>query len=111
MFAGIIFCLTFFQSESPRYLIKQGKHERALATMARLRHLPETHPYVTKEIAAIKLSHQEEIEATKSAGLIGKLKEMFLVRSNLYRLFLATGAQVMSQCWSPSGRQSLQSIC
>jgi len=106
MFAGIIFFLTFLQQESPRYLIKQGKHEQALATMARLRKLPETHPYVTREIAAIRISHQEEIEATKGSGFLGKLKEIFTVRSNLYRLYLAVGAQIMSQ-WSGAGSITL----
>ena len=48
MFAGIIIILTLFQYESPRYLIKKGKHDQAVATMARLRKLPEEHPYVSR---------------------------------------------------------------
>jgi len=106
MFASIIFILTFFQYESPRYLIKQGRQEEALNTMARLRHLDPTHPYVTHEIAAINLAHHEEMEATKGVGFIGKLKEIVLIPSNLYRLYLAIGAQIMSQ-WSGAGSITL----
>ncbi|TPX18717.1 uncharacterized protein E0L32_002574 [Thyridium curvatum] len=102
MFAGIIFLLTFLQYESPRYLIKNGQHEKAVETMARLRHLPADDPYVTHEIAAIHMSHQEELEATKGAGAWGILKEAFTVPSNLYRIYLTIFAQVMSQ-WSGAG--------
>ena len=106
MFAGIIFCLTFFQYESPRFLIKQGKHDKALKVMAHLRKLPEDHEYVTREITAIHWQNQEELEATKGASWFGVIKEMFLIPKNLYRLYLAIGAQIMSQ-WSGAGSITL----
>ncbi|KAH8882153.1 putative MFS quinate transporter [Thozetella sp. PMI_491] len=102
MFAGIIFCLTFLQYESPRYLIKKGKGEEALTCMSRLRQLPEDHEYVTTEIRNIIVAHQEEMEATMGAGWLGPVKELFLNRSNLYRLYLTLMAQIMSQ-WSGAG--------
>ncbi|KAI6439979.1 hypothetical protein MCOR22_007547 [Pyricularia oryzae] len=106
MFATIIFCLSFMQYESPRFFIKQGKHEAAQYNMARLRNLPEDHPYVLNEIAAIEMAHQEEMEATKGTGFWGMLKEMFTVPSNLYRIWLALMAQIMSQ-WSGAGSITL----
>ncbi|KAI6372708.1 hypothetical protein MCOR25_003674 [Pyricularia grisea] len=106
MFATIIFALSFMQYESPRFFIKQGKHEAAQYNMARLRNLPEDHPYVLNEIAAIEMAHQEEMEATKGTGLWGMLKEMFTVPSNLYRIWLALMAQIMSQ-WSGAGSITL----
>ncbi|TLS26357.1 hypothetical protein PpBr36_05084 [Pyricularia pennisetigena] len=106
MFATIIFFLSFLQYESPRFFIKQGKHEAAQHNMARLRNLPEDHPYVLNEIAAIEMAHQEEMEATKGTGLWGMLKEMFAVPSNLYRIWLALMAQIMSQ-WSGAGSITL----
>lgn len=106
MFAGIIFCLSFFQFESPRFLIKKGREAQALETMARLRHLPADHPYVTQEIAAITIQHHEEMEATKGTSWFGIVKELFLVPSNLYRLYLAFFAQIMSQ-WSGAGSITL----
>ena len=102
MFAGVIFILTFLQYESPRFLIKKGQPERALRIMAKLRKLPEDHPYVRTEVNAITLAHHEEMESTKGAGWTGIIKELFLVPSNLYRLYLALMTQVMSQ-WSGAG--------
>lgn len=102
IFAGLIFLLTFLQYESPRYLIKTGKTDRALHVMSRLRHLPAHHDYVQREINEITLSHHEELEATRGTGWLGVLKEAFLVRSNLYRVCLTVGAQVLSQ-WSGAG--------
>jgi hypothetical protein len=39
MFAGLIFVLSFFASESPRWLIKVGRHEEALNNLSRLRNM------------------------------------------------------------------------
>ena len=64
MFAGIILILTFFQYESPRYLIKKGRDEQAIKTMAVIRNLPQDDSYVVREINAIQLQLQEEEEAT-----------------------------------------------
>ncbi|TQN74750.1 putative quinate permease [Colletotrichum shisoi] len=106
MFAGIIFILTFFQYESPRFLVKQGKIEQATETMAHLRHLPVDHDYVTREIYNIQHAHHEELEASKGATWYGKVKELFLVPSNLYRLYLSTMVQFLSQ-WSGAGSITL----
>ncbi|KAK3682070.1 major facilitator superfamily transporter quinate [Podospora appendiculata] len=106
MFAGLIFVLTFLQCESPRYLVKQGQDERALRVMARLRNLPPDHAYVVGEMGAITRSHHEEIETTRGAGWLGILREAFTIRSNLYRVGLTIGAQVMSQ-WSGAGSITL----
>jgi hypothetical protein len=46
------------------------------------------------------------MEATRGAGFLGVLKETFLVASNLYRLYLTVGAQIMSQ-WSGAGSITL----
>ncbi|KAF5502172.1 putative quinate permease [Colletotrichum aenigma] len=106
MFAGIIFILTFFQFESPRFLVKQGKIEEATANMAHLRHLSVDHEYVTREIYNIQAAHHEELEASKGATWFGKVKELFLVPSNLYRLYLSTMVQFLSQ-WSGAGSITL----
>ena len=102
MFAGLIFGLMFLQYESPRFLVKQGRTPEALEVMSRLRSLPPDHPYVANEINTIHMQHQEECEATRGAGWLGIVKEMFLDPRNRYRLYLACGAQVMSQ-WSGAG--------
>ncbi|KAI1800784.1 putative MFS quinate transporter [Daldinia bambusicola] len=106
IFAGLIFILTFFQYESPRFLIKQGKHDKATETMAHIRHLPVDDPYVLSEINAIRTAHEEELEATMGSSWYGVLKEMFLIPSNLYRLYLSAMVQFLSQ-WSGAGSITL----
>ncbi|KID90514.1 MFS quinate transporter [Metarhizium guizhouense ARSEF 977] len=106
MMAGIIFILTFMQYESPRFLVKQGKNERATHVMARLRKQAPDGEYVTREIATIQAALDHELEATKGVGWAGKLKEMFLDKSNLYRVYLATMVQLLSQ-WSGAGSITL----
>lgn len=109
MFAGIILTLSFFQSESPRYLVKRGKDVQAIKTMSYLRRLPEDHPYVVREISAIQAQLQEEQEATMGSGALGVVKEMFLIPSNLYRLYIGLMSQILSQ-WSGAGSITLYAV-
>ncbi|KAI1092194.1 putative MFS quinate transporter [Rostrohypoxylon terebratum] len=106
IFAGLIFILTFFQYESPRFLVKQGKYQEAAETMAHIRHLPVDDSYVVSEISAIRAAHEEELEATMGTSWYGVLKEMFLIPSNLYRLYLSAMVQFLSQ-WSGAGSITL----
>ncbi|KAE8166964.1 general substrate transporter [Aspergillus tamarii] len=106
IFAGLIFLLSFTQYESPRYLVKKGKYEEAMRNLSRVRHLPEDHEYVVEEMTAIRNSHEAEMEATMGSGPMGVIKEAFLVPSNLYRLYLALMAQLLSQ-WSGAGSITL----
>ncbi|KAE8322424.1 general substrate transporter [Aspergillus sergii] len=106
IFAGLIFLLSFTQYESPRYLVKKGKYDEALRNLSRVRHLPEDHEYVVEEMTAIRNSHEAEMEATMGSGPMGVIKEAFLVPSNLYRLYLALMAQLLSQ-WSGAGSITL----
>ncbi|KAI1200723.1 general substrate transporter [Nemania serpens] len=106
IFAGLIFVLTFFQSESPRYLIKQGKNEEAVQVMSRIRQLPPDHDYVVREITAIRAQLEEELEATMGSSWTGVLKEMFMIPNNAYRLYLALSVQLLSQ-WSGAGSITL----
>ncbi|CAG8909960.1 unnamed protein product [Penicillium egyptiacum] len=99
MFAGIILILTFFQLESPRFYIKQGKREKALEVLCQLRGLPAHHPYVLNEISEMDVAFQEEMEATLGMGWKGLFKEILGIKRNAYRLFLTNLAQNMA-CWS-----------
>ncbi|KGO48379.1 Major facilitator superfamily domain, general substrate transporter [Penicillium expansum] len=99
MFAGIILILTLFQLESPRFYIKQGKREKALEVLCKLRGLPADHPYVLNEITEMDVAFQEEMEATLGMGWKGLFKEILGIKRNAYRLFLTNLAQNMA-CWS-----------
>ncbi|CAM1500455.1 Fc.00g096170.m01.CDS01 [Cosmosporella sp. VM-42] len=104
--SGIIFILTFFQSESPRFLVKQGRPDKAAQVMARLRKQPIDSDYIVREISTIQAALDHELEATKGVGWLGKIKELFLVPSNLYRLYMASMVQFLSQ-WSGAGSITL----
>ncbi|KIW66253.1 hypothetical protein PV04_08452 [Phialophora macrospora] len=104
MFAGIIFILSWFNNESPRFLIKKGKDDLAVANLARLRGLASDDEYITAEINGIKHQLAEEQEATMGQGFFGYLREMFCMPNNFYRIYLGLGTQLLGQ-WS--GAQSI----
>ena len=99
MFGVIILGCTFFQVESPRHLIRVGKKQEALETMAKLRGMSPDDEYVLQEVSAIQLSFDEEKEATLGVGWKGMVREIFTIKRNSYRLFLTNLAQLMA-CWS-----------
>jgi MFS family permease len=106
MFAGIILSLSFFNYESPRYLIKCGKVQEAVQNLARVRQLPQDNQLIRAEIAGIQYQLAEEQEATMGQGALGYLKEMFLMPNNLYRIYIGLGSQLLSQ-WSGAGSITL----
>jgi hypothetical protein len=99
MFAGVIFVLSFFAKESPRWLIKMGRHEEALKVLSELRNLPDDHTYVTSEIIDINDQLEREREATMGTTWLGPVRELFTIKSNLYRVQLSIMSQLLSQ-WS-----------
>ncbi|TKA32916.1 hypothetical protein B0A50_01142 [Salinomyces thailandicus] len=98
-FAFIILTLSFFAIESPRWLVKVGKHERATANLAKLRNLAPEHWYVQSELLDINDQLDREREATLGAGWIGPIKELLTLPSNRYRLMLSVMSQILGQ-WS-----------
>ena len=102
IFAGLVFILSFFNYESPRYLVKRGKIESATKNLSRVRNLPEDHLLIRHEINEIARQLHEEEEATLGAGWFGYIKEIFLIKENCYRIFLGLFIQLMSQ-WSGAG--------
>lgn len=104
MFAGLIFILSFFNKESPRFLIKKGKLDHAITNLSRIRNLPSDHEVIVREIHEIKHQLNEEQEATMGQGVLGILREMFCQPNNFYRIYLGLGSQLLSQ-WS--GAQSI----
>jgi len=104
IFAGIIIIMSFFALESPRWLAKVGRDEKAAANMSKLRKLPEDHPYVRSELIDIHDQLEREREATLGAGLLGPLKELFFLPGNRYRILLGLGCQLLGQWF---GAQSI----
>lgn len=106
MMAGIILILMFFQHESPRFLVKQGKPEKAAQVLAYIRNQSPDSDYIVREVSIVQAALDHEMEATRGVGFFGKIKEMFLDKSNLYRVYLAFMVQLLSQ-WSGAGSITL----
>ena len=64
--------------ETPRYLIKRNKPEKAARSLGRLRRLDVDHPAIIEELAEIKANHQYEMSIAKATyidcfkGNVGK---------------------------------------
>ncbi|KAG6240133.1 hypothetical protein E4U25_008374 [Claviceps purpurea] len=107
--ASIIFLLMFVQSESPRFLVKRGKIRKATSVLARLSQQPAESGYVVRQISDIQATLDNEIEATRGMGWANKIKEMFIVKSNLYRVYMAIMVQLLSQ-WSGAGSITVYAV-
>jgi sugar porter (SP) family MFS transporter len=81
---GLMFIGLFFLKESPRWLMKQGRGEEALVSLAYIRNEPTDSEQVEKEIAEIRASLEEELSATE-----GVTWKEVLQKGNRYRFFLA----------------------
>ena len=44
--------------ETPRYLIRSGKPEKAAASLSKLRRLDPTHPAIQDELSEIQANHE-----------------------------------------------------
>jgi sugar porter (SP) family MFS transporter len=99
VFAGIILIMSLFALESPRWLAKVGRREEAAINMSKLRGLSQEHPYVRGELIEIDDQINREKEATLGSGLLGPFKELFMLPSNRYRMFLGLTCQLLGQ-WS-----------
>ena len=101
-FATIIASLSFFAVESPRWLVKVGKHEKAAANLSKLRHLPTDHWYIQSELLDINNQLEREQEATRGTTWFGPIKELFCIQfeslpSHAFYLFAASWTMVRGQ--------------
>ncbi|KAM0711236.1 hypothetical protein Q7P35_001975 [Cladosporium inversicolor] len=76
---SIIICVgLLFLPETPRFLVKQDKHDEAAKSLSRLRRLPATHPALLEELSEIEANHRYEMTLGKATyldcfkGTIGK---------------------------------------
>ena len=55
--------------ETPRFLIKKGKHEKAAISLSRLRRLDVNHPAVVEELAEVRANHEYEMSIGSASYL------------------------------------------
>lgn len=108
-FAAVICILSFFATESPRWLVKVGKHEKAAANLSKLRNLESSHWYIQAELLDINDQLNREREATMGTTWLGPIREMFTDRANLYRIQLSIMSQLLGQ-WSGASSITIYAV-
>lgn len=92
LFVGMLLC-----NESPRFLAKQDRWEEAKAALAKVRALPETHPYVENEFRDIVTQLEHERQLVGGSGLWDLMKEMWLIPGNRKRAIISIFLMICQQ--------------
>jgi SP family sugar:H+ symporter-like MFS transporter len=89
--AIILFVGCIFLPETPRYLIKKGRPDRAAKSLSQLRRLDVEHPALLEELAEITANHEYELS-------LGKATYLDCFKGNLgKRLFTGCALQMLQQ--------------
>ena len=68
-FAIILVGGLLFLPETPRFLVKRGRHDKALRSLSRLRRLSPEDPNVVRELEEIEANHEYELSLGKATYL------------------------------------------
>lgn len=94
----LLFVSMLFLNESPRWLARTDRWEESTAILSKIRHLPESHPYIQGEVMEMKRQLEEELASVNGGTGIGAiLREMFTVPGNRRRAFLSMGLMCAQQ--------------
>ncbi|KAL1303110.1 hypothetical protein AAFC00_006548 [Neodothiora populina] len=86
--AIIIVVGMLFLPETPRFLIKKDKHDKAVVALARIRRLDPTDPAISEELAEIEANYRYELSVTE--------KSMFSMFRGTVGKRLATGCAIQA---------------
>jgi SP family sugar:H+ symporter-like MFS transporter len=77
--------------ETPRFLIKQGKAEKAAKALSKLRRLPGDHEAIQEELAEVQANHEYELS-------LGNASYVDCFKGNVgKRLLTGCGLQALQQ--------------
>ena len=91
--ATLLVLLMYFQPESPRWLIKAGRVDKARQDLSRLRQLPPEHDYISWEINTVQLQVAAEDTLGANNSICAKVKQALTLPGNRQRLL--TGMALM----------------
>lgn len=97
----------FISSETPRWLARKDRWDEAAKVLARVRGLPQTHPYVQDELQEMADRQTYERRLIAGSGIVDLLKEMFTVPGNRKRALISIGLMICQQMTGES-RQPLR---
>ncbi|RJE21953.1 Sugar and other transporter [Aspergillus sclerotialis] len=97
--AGTLCLLSYPCEESPRYLCKVGKDEKARISLEKLWNLPGGHESISSEMDSIQRQLHIEQEQSSGQSWFSALRELILVADNQKRLLFVLSEQLVSQ-WS-----------
>ena len=89
---GMLFC-----DESPRFLAKNDNWEKAQAVLARVRNLPQSHPYVQTELAEMQAQLEEERSLVGGSSFWDLQREMWTISGNRKRALISIGLMCAQQ--------------
>lgn len=89
---GIMLIGLFFLKESPRWLMKKGRHQEAADSLSHIRCSQVDDPAIVTELAEIRASIEEELNATE-----GVTWKEAIQKGNRYRFFIAFSIMVCQQ--------------
>lgn len=92
LLVGMLLC-----NESPRWLARQDRWEAARATLARVRHLPPTHPYVEREFQDIVAQLEHERQLIGGSGPWDLMREMWTIPGNRKRALISIFLMICQQ--------------
>lgn len=96
---GIAFILSFFLTDTPRWLVSKNRTEEALAVLAKLRNKPQGHPHIEREFRNICEQVRDRRQMLSEASTWTVVKEIATIKSYRDRFLLGALFQTIAQ-WS-----------
>lgn len=84
-------------NESPRWLARKDRWEESKAVLARLRNLPQTHPYLEEEFQEIVDQLENERRLIGDATAWNLQKEMWTIKGNRNRALISIWLMIWQQ--------------
>ncbi|TQS31933.1 hypothetical protein Golomagni_07769, partial [Golovinomyces magnicellulatus] len=96
---GISLILSFFLSDTPRWLVSKNRNEEALEVLAKLRNKPKDHPYIEREMQEICNQVRDKKQMLSETSTWTIVKEIATIKSYRDRFLLGAMFQTIAQ-WS-----------